>query len=198
MVTKAICDAGGWMDHHLAICKMRLRLQPHRRPLAKRPSGDLIIVLLNLPTHRLHFSRQLAQNLQDPAVPDVNATVEARWYQLRDAVHSAAHVVHTSTDLTKQRSHEKPARQKNRLQGACLDRPTDAMSPASIATITRHSGRLKPRKAEEIQDYAERNEAKKFFAAIRAVYDPPTERTMLLLSSDRSTLLTGKSVILKR
>uniref|UniRef100_A0A183SM07 Reverse transcriptase domain-containing protein n=1 Tax=Schistocephalus solidus TaxID=70667 RepID=A0A183SM07_SCHSO len=32
LVTKAIRDADGWMDHRIVISKMRLRLQPRRRP----------------------------------------------------------------------------------------------------------------------------------------------------------------------
>ncbi|VDM00991.1 unnamed protein product [Schistocephalus solidus] len=35
LVTKAITGADGWTDHHLVISKMRLRLQPRRRPQGK-------------------------------------------------------------------------------------------------------------------------------------------------------------------
>ncbi|VDL91620.1 unnamed protein product [Schistocephalus solidus] len=37
LVTKAIRDADGWIDHRLVISQMRLRLQPQRRPQGKRP-----------------------------------------------------------------------------------------------------------------------------------------------------------------
>nr|VZI37492.1 unnamed protein product [Spirometra erinaceieuropaei] len=40
------------------------------------------------------------------------------------------------------------------------------------------------RKAEEIQGYADRNEWKNFFSAIKAVYGPPTKGTAPLLSAD--------------
>nr|VZI31002.1 unnamed protein product [Spirometra erinaceieuropaei] len=43
-------------------------------------------------------------------------------------------------------------------------------------------------KAEEIQGYADRNEWKKLFAAIKAVYGPTTKATAPLLSADGSTL----------
>nr|VZI32244.1 unnamed protein product [Spirometra erinaceieuropaei] len=54
------------------------------------------------------------------------------------------------------------------------------------------------RKAEEIQGYADRNEWKNFFSAIKAVYGPPTKGTAPLLSADGSTLLTEKTQILQR
>ncbi|BHF78876.1 hypothetical protein SprV_0602199300 [Sparganum proliferum] len=53
-------------------------------------------------------------------------------------------------------------------------------------------------KAEEIQGYADRNEWKNFFSAIKAVYGPPTKGTAPLLSADGSTLLTEKTQILQR
>nr|VZI11968.1 unnamed protein product [Spirometra erinaceieuropaei] len=54
------------------------------------------------------------------------------------------------------------------------------------------------RKAEEIQGYADRNEWKNFFSAIKAVYGPLTKGTAPLLSADGSTLLTEKTQILQR
>nr|VZI38931.1 unnamed protein product [Spirometra erinaceieuropaei] len=54
------------------------------------------------------------------------------------------------------------------------------------------------RKSEEIQGYADRNEWKNFFSAIKAVYGPPTKGTAPLLSADGRTLLTEKTQILQR
>nr|VZI44046.1 unnamed protein product [Spirometra erinaceieuropaei] len=54
------------------------------------------------------------------------------------------------------------------------------------------------RKAEEIQGYADHNEWKNFFSAIKAVYGPPTKGIAPLLSADDSTLLTEKTQILQR
>uniref|UniRef100_A0A183THJ2 Uncharacterized protein n=1 Tax=Schistocephalus solidus TaxID=70667 RepID=A0A183THJ2_SCHSO len=54
------------------------------------------------------------------------------------------------------------------------------------------------RKAEEIQGYADRNELKNFFKAIKAIYGPCIKGTAPLLSSDGTTVLTVKSQILKR
>nr|VZH90199.1 unnamed protein product [Spirometra erinaceieuropaei] len=60
LVTKAIAGADGWTDHCLVISKMRIRLQPHRRPQA----------------HHLHYSNELAQwldNLSIAAATDAAA-----------------------------------------------------------------------------------------------------------------------------
>ncbi|VDM00563.1 unnamed protein product [Schistocephalus solidus] len=46
--------------------------------------------------------------------------------------------------------------------------------------------------------YADRNEMKNFFKAIKAIYGPCIKGSAPLLSSDGTTLLTGKSQILKR
>ncbi|BHF72569.1 hypothetical protein SprV_0401563600 [Sparganum proliferum] len=54
------------------------------------------------------------------------------------------------------------------------------------------------RKPEEIQGYADHNEWKNFFAAIKTVYGPPTKGTAPLLSADGNTLLTEQTQILQR
>ncbi|BHF68064.1 hypothetical protein SprV_0301109400 [Sparganum proliferum] len=97
LVTKAIAGADGWTDHRLVISKMRIRLQPRRRPQGKRPPGKLNVALLSLPAHHLHFSNELAQRLDNlpiaAAAADAaaeNAPVENRWCQLRDTVRSTA------------------------------------------------------------------------------------------------------------
>nr|VZI38527.1 unnamed protein product [Spirometra erinaceieuropaei] len=97
LVTKSIAGADRWTDHRLVISKMRIRLQPRRRPQGKRPPGKLNIALLSLPAHHLHFSNELAQRLDhlpiaaatDAAAAE-NASVENPWCQLRDTVQSTA------------------------------------------------------------------------------------------------------------
>ncbi|VDM05152.1 unnamed protein product, partial [Schistocephalus solidus] len=58
--------------------------------------------------------------------------------------------------------------------------------------------RLTPPKAEETQRYANRNEMKIFFKAIKAIYGTCIKGTPPLLSFDGTTLLTEKSQNLKR
>nr|VZI17348.1 unnamed protein product [Spirometra erinaceieuropaei] len=94
LVTKAIAGADGWTHHRLVISKMRIRLQPRRRPQGKRLPGKLNVALLSLPAHHLHFSNELAQRLDNLPIADAaaaeNASEENRWCQLRDTVQSTA------------------------------------------------------------------------------------------------------------
>ncbi|BHF60330.1 hypothetical protein SprV_0100329400 [Sparganum proliferum] len=97
LVTKAIAGADGWTDHRLVISKMRIRLQPRRRPRSERPPGKLNIALLSLPAHHLHFSNELDQRLDKlpivaaaAAAAAKNVSVENRWCHLRDTAQSTA------------------------------------------------------------------------------------------------------------
>ncbi|VDL89047.1 unnamed protein product [Schistocephalus solidus] len=90
LVTKVIPDPDGWTDHRLFISKMRLRLQPRRRPQGKRPQGKLNTVLLNVPAHYLHFSNELANRLANLPVADADISVDNRWCHLRDTIQSTA------------------------------------------------------------------------------------------------------------
>ncbi|BHF70339.1 hypothetical protein SprV_0301338900 [Sparganum proliferum] len=220
LVTKAIAGADGWTDHCLVISKMCIRLQPRRRPKGKRPPGKLNVALLSLPAHHLHFSNALAQRLDNlpiaaAAAADAaaeNASVENRWCQLRDTVQSTALAVLGRA----RRQHQdwfddndavisNLLAEKNRLHKAYVDHPT-ADNKAAFYRSRRHlQQRLRKmqdartdRKAEEIQGYADRNEWKNFFAAIKAVYGAPTKGTAPLLSAEGSTLLTEKTQILQR
>nr|VZI36232.1 unnamed protein product [Spirometra erinaceieuropaei] len=95
--------------------------------------------------------------------------------------------------------------EKNRLHKAYVDHPTEDNKAAFYRSRRQLQQRLREmqdawtaRKAEEIQGYADRNEWKNFFSAIKAVYGPPTKGTAPLLSADGSTLLTEKTQILQR
>nr|VZI48918.1 unnamed protein product [Spirometra erinaceieuropaei] len=97
LVTRAIPGAGVWTDHCLVISKMRIRLQPCRRPQDKRPPGKLNIALLSLPVHHVHFINEFARRLNNlpidaaaaaAAAIDENASVKNRRCQLRDTVRS--------------------------------------------------------------------------------------------------------------
>ncbi|BHF64844.1 hypothetical protein SprV_0200785800 [Sparganum proliferum] len=53
-------------------------------------------------------------------------------------------------------------------------------------------------KTEEVQGYVDRNETKNYFKAIKTIYGSPNKVTAPLFRSDKSTLLTEKSQVLKR
>nr|VZI33166.1 unnamed protein product [Spirometra erinaceieuropaei] len=216
LVTKAIAGADGWTDHRLVISKMRIRLQPRRRPQGKRHPGKLNVAFLSLSAHHLHFSNELAQRLNNLPIADAaaaeNASVENRWCQLRDTVQSTALAVlgraprqHQDWFDDKDAAIRNLLVEKNRLHKAYVDHPTEDNKDAFYRGRRQLQQRLREmqdawtaRKAEEIQGYADRNEWKNFFSAIKAVYGPPTKDTAPLLSADGSTLLTEKTQILQR
>ncbi|BHF78411.1 hypothetical protein SprV_0602152400 [Sparganum proliferum] len=186
LVTKAIAGADGWTDHRLVISNMRIGLQPRRRPQAQR--------LDNLP------------------IAAENASMENRWCQLHDTIQSTALAVLGRA----RRQHQdwfddndavvsNLLAEKNRLHKAYVDHPTDD-NKAAFYRSRRHlqqrlremQGAWTARKADEIQGYADRNEWKNFFSAIKAVYGPPTKDSAPLLSADCSTLMTEKTRILQR
>nr|VZI25500.1 unnamed protein product [Spirometra erinaceieuropaei] len=194
---------------------MRIRLQSRRRPQGKRPPGKLNVALLSLPAHRLHFRNELAQRLDnlpiaaadDAAAAAENASVENRWCQLRDTVQSTALAAHGRAPRQHQDwfdDNDAATRnllaEKNRLHKAYVDHPTDATKAAFYRSRRQLQQRLREmqdawtaRKTEELQGYADWNEWKNFFSAIKAVYGPPTRGTAPLLSADGSTLLTEKT-----
>nr|VZI04530.1 unnamed protein product [Spirometra erinaceieuropaei] len=182
-------------------------------------TGALNVALLSLPAHRLHFSNELAQRLDnlpiaaadDAAAAAEKASVENRWGQLRDTVQSTALAVlgraprqHQDWFDDNDAAIRNLLAEKNRLHKAYVDHPTDATKTAFYRSRRQLQQRLREmqdawtaRKAEEIQSYADRNEWKNFFSAIKAVYGPPTKGTAPLLSADGSTLLTEKTQILQ-
>nr|VZI46777.1 unnamed protein product [Spirometra erinaceieuropaei] len=141
-----------------------------------------------------------------------NASVENRWCQLRDTVQSTALAVLGRA----RRQHQdwfddndvvisNLLAEKNRLHKAYVDHPTDATKAAFYRSRRQLQQRMREmqdawtaRKAEEIQGYADRNEWKNYFSAIKSAYGPPTKGTAPLLSADGSTLLTEKTQILQR
>nr|VZI33763.1 unnamed protein product [Spirometra erinaceieuropaei] len=219
LVTKAIAGADRWTDHRLVISKMRIRLQPRRRPQGKRSPGKLNVALLSLPAHRLHFSNELAQRLDNlpiaaaaAAAAAENASVENRWCQLRDTVRSTALAVlgralcqHQDWFDDNDAAIRNLLAEKNRLHKAYVDHPTEDNKAAFYCGCRQLQQRLREmqdawtaRKVEEIQGCADRNEWKNFFSAIKAVYCLPTKGTAPLLSADDSNLLTEKTQILQR
>nr|VZI27867.1 unnamed protein product [Spirometra erinaceieuropaei] len=185
LVTKAIAGADEWTDHRLVISKMRIRLQPRRRPQGKRPPGKLNVALLSLHAHHLHFNSELAQrldNLPIAAAAAENAFVEKRWCQLRDTVQSTALAVlgraprqHQDWFDDNDAVIRNLLAEKNRLHKAYVEHPTEGNKAAFYRSRRQLQQRLREmqdawtaRKAEEIQGYADRNEWKNFFSAIKA------------------------------
>nr|VZH96759.1 unnamed protein product [Spirometra erinaceieuropaei] len=180
--------------------------QPEREKATWRhPRNELAQRLDNLP---------IAAAADDAAAAAAaeNASVENRWCQLRDTVQSTALAVlgraprqHQDWFDDNDAAIRNLLAEKNRLHKAYVDHPTEDNKAAFYRSRRQLQQRLREmqdawtaHKAEEIQGYADRNEWKNFFSAIKAVYGPPTKGTAPLLNADGSTLLTEKTQILQR
>ena len=85
--------------------------------------------------------------------------------------------------------------EKNRLRKVYVDHPSEATKAAYYQSRRLVQQRLREmqdawmaQKGEEIQGYADRNQWKNFFAALKAVYGPIVKGSAPLLSADGTTL----------
>nr|VZI27469.1 unnamed protein product [Spirometra erinaceieuropaei] len=196
-------------------------------PHGRRGSNDNGLLLLRTyAEHRLILANtsfclpdnEQAQRLENlpiaaatAAATVENASVENRWCQLRNTVQSTAlaglgRAPRQHQDwLDDNDAAISNLLAENRLHKAYVDHPTDDNRAAFYRSRRQLQQRLREmqdawtaRKDEEIQGYADRNEWKNFFSAIKAVYGPPTKGTAPLLSADGNTFLTEKTQILQR
>ncbi|BHF77322.1 hypothetical protein SprV_0602042600 [Sparganum proliferum] len=142
------------------------------------------------------------------ARPAIRRSVENRWCQLRDTIQSTALAVLGRA----RRQHQdwfddndavisNLLVEKNSLHKAYVDHPTADSKAVFYRSRRQLQQRLREmqdawtaRKAEEIQGYADRNEWKNFFSAIKAVYGPPTKGTAPLLSADTNSPALGRTL----
>ncbi|VDM04970.1 unnamed protein product [Schistocephalus solidus] len=154
----------------------------------------------------------ITEKLEDLNAPDEKATKEERWCQLRNVIQSTALEVlgrarrqHQDWFNDNDFDISKLLAEKNELHKAYIDLRTDATKSAFFRCRRLLQQLLREmqdawmiQKFEEIQGYADRNEMKTFFKAIKAIYGPCIKGTAPMLSSDGTALLTEKLQILKR
>ncbi|BHF61655.1 hypothetical protein SprV_0100463000 [Sparganum proliferum] len=160
----------------------------------------------------LYLSKKLDQRLTNfpiaAAAADENAIVENRWGKLRDTIQSTALAIHARARRQYQGWFDDVdaaignlLAEDERLRQTHVNRPNDDIRAACNCCLRPVQQRLREmqdartaRKAEEIQGYADRNEWKTLFAAIKTVYSP----TAPLRSADGSILFNKKARILQR
>ncbi|VDL90486.1 unnamed protein product [Schistocephalus solidus] len=179
------------------------------------PKDDKLIVLgdFNARVGTDHTAcNQITEKLENLHAADSNATVETRWCQLRNFIQSTALEVlgrarHQHQDWFNENDTKisNLLAEKNGLHKAYTDLRTDTTKAAFLRSHRHLQQRLQEmqdawiiRKAEGIQAYADSNEIKNSFKAIKFISGTCIKGTAPLLSSDGTTLLTEKSQILKR
>ena len=188
-----MCGADCWTDHRLIISRLNFFIQPKRRPQAKK-----------LNTTKLKFP-QTAQKLQlnlDSKLKDLQLdhdSVEEKWASFRDAVHSAAlEVLRPATrhhqDWFDENDSEIHAllEEKHRLLRDHQNNPSCTAKKAAFTNMrSKVQSKLRSMqdswlsaKAEEIHGYADRQDTKRFYDALKAVYVPQPSGSSRLLSAD--------------
>ena len=210
-VTKAMCGAECWTDHRLIISKLNLRIKPPRRPQGQRCVKRLNITRLQQEPTRLAFVEALEHKLESLSFE--HADEEEDWAALKTVLHSTALEslgvpVRKHQDWFDENNAEIQALldEKHCLYKAYLkDSSSSAKKSAflNIRRVVQQKLRVMQdtwlcAKAEEIQSYADSNNSKCFYDALKQVYGPQRSGTSPLLSADETTLLTEKDKILER
>jgi len=209
-VTKSMCGADCWTDHRLVVSKLKVRIQPKRRPQGTKTPKRLDISRLKQDCHKRAFTADLGDKLESLDIDSMN--VEDGWAALKDLVYSTAH----STLGPSTRKHQDwfdenndeiqmLLEKKNQLHRDCLNDPNSDSKNLAFNTM-RGDVQRKLRdmqdswlsnKADEIQAYADSKDFR-FFSAIQTVFGPQASGSSPLLNADGSTLLIDKEQILGR
>ena len=89
-VTKTVCGADCWTDHRLVVSKLNLRIQPARRPQAKKAPKRLDVSMLNLDSMRQAFLTNICNQLD--AINLSSENPEENWTVFHKTVfHKTVH-----------------------------------------------------------------------------------------------------------
>ncbi|KAF7242044.1 Craniofacial development protein 2 [Varanus komodoensis] len=205
-VTKAMPSADCWTDHRLIISKLSLHIKPKRRPQGNKA----VVKKINEPNTAASLAEDPDNQLSELQLEE---NAEKDWERFRDIVHSSALKVlgpshRKQQDWFDENDEEIKAllAEKHRLHRA---HQNDLLSTAkkNAFNSARRTVQSKLRKmqdswlsakADEIQTFADRNDAKRFYEALRSLYGPQPSGSSPLLDSDGATLITEKTPILQR
>ena len=209
-VTKAMCGAECWTDHHIIISKLNLRIQPLRRPQGKKSMKRLAVNKLKFNTTKQLFTESLDKQLDSISLENQN--VESAWATLGEKVYnSALECLGTSTTEHKD-WFDKNCDELNQLleknhtaNKALLNDPSSAAKKQALTALRktiqqklRHmQDSWLSKKADEIEEYADKNDMKNFYSGLKEIYGPTTSSSPIL-NKDGTTLITDKEDILKR
>ena len=209
-VTKAMCGAECWTDHRLLVSKLNLIIHPLRRPQGANCPKRINVSRLSCATVKNSLAEDLSHRLQSL---ETSTDIQEAWEALRDCVHTAAVEVVGSSSRRHQDWFDENdeyikelLEAKHLLHRAFLKDPSSSKKKQEFAkakSVVQRKLRqmqdswLKAR-AEEIQSYADRNDSKNFYRALKAIYGPTPSGSSPLLSADGGCLITDKEKLLER
>ena len=211
-VTKAMCGAECWTDHRLILTKLNIRIRSQRRPQGNKPRRRLNVRKLEKQSVREDFCKDLDHKLRH-LHNNSDQGIEEQWAALRDVIYETAL---THVGVVERRHQDwfdenypeiRTLLEEKRLRFITHQQDINSVSKKTAYTTTKHKLQAKLRemhdswlskKAEEIQHFADNNNPKRFYDALKAVYGPRSHGTSPVLSADGSKLITEKEDILKR
>ena len=210
-ITRAMRGAECWTDHQLIRAILALRIAPTQRKRAKLIRTKFDTTRLQDPVKREAFQQHLddALTVHGPLTGDPND----KWTQYRQIVTESA----KSVLRPKLRNHQDWFDENNEAISKLLDKKRQAFIEwQNDINSTSKKDRFRQlqqtaqkvlremqdgwwdRKAEEVQNHAESNNAKEFYSSLKVVYGPAKPSITPLLSADGSTLLKDKANIIER
>ena len=208
-ITKVMRGAECWTDHRLVRSVLSMHITPMHRKKRKvvRPSFNLTKLKKN--------SQQFADDLDDRLKNHgpITGSTTSKWDQFKTLLKESA----MSIIGPRNRSHQDWFDENDELIRKLLKNKQNAYQEwqrDSSSTVKRDRFKLLQRqmqaalrrmqdewwenKAEEVQKYADNNNSKMLFRAIKEVYGPTKPCTAPLMSSDGITLLKDKRSINER
>lgn len=209
-VTRSFHSTCCLSDHALLRSKISLRLSRKRRLVGSSIPKRISVLDLKTEGKRKELSVKLESNLDSVEVSD---DVEASWKSLRDIVYSTSLEV---LGLPK-RKHQDWFDENNTEIQLLIDQMHNShkswlndRSSSSKRTVYRECKGMVQKslrqmkecwwsaKATELQEAADRKDARAFYEGLKKVYGPKESGTSPVLSSDGKTLHTDKAQILAR
>ena len=210
-VTKAMCGAECWTDHRLVVSKMKLSIQPKRRPQGTKSNKRLNVSKLHKQNAKDNLSSELTSALQEL---NLNQTdVEESWSKFRDTVYQQSLSVLGQNTRKHQDwfdEHDEEIQelltQDREAHRAHLHDPQSKDKHKAYKQIHTHlQAELRrmrdtwmSNKSLELQAYADKHDYKKFYNALKTLYGPQPSSASPLLSQDGTTLIVEKPAILCR
>ena len=209
-ITRAMRGAECSTDHILLRSKVNLKMQRKRRPQGKKPAKKLNVEKTCMPDIQEALQNELSKRLE--SVTFNKGETENNWSKLKEEVNAAA----TETLGILKRHHQdwfddNDLEIRNLLTkkyGAhkawLAERDSESKRKEFTATRRELQKRLRhlkddwwKRKADEIQLYADSNNAKLFYSSLREVYGPP-QRSAAPVRNSQGDILTDNEAINKR
>ncbi|XP_076028443.1 uncharacterized protein LOC143017538 [Oratosquilla oratoria] len=207
-ITRAMRGAECWTDHRLVRCILSLHIIPPHRKMPKTIKPAYDVARLKNPQQRNEF----ADDLDDRLIAHGHLTgcPTQQWEQFKSLVTESAR----ATIGPRKRIHQDWFDENDETIKSLLDIKQKAFiewqnDPSSTSkrdrfkhlqrqaqtTLRKMQDKWWEDKAEEVQGYADTQNSKMFYSAIKEVYGPMKPCTAPLLTADGSTLLKEKRSI---